>query len=119
MASDPYCNRNLLVAVVGPTGAGKSELALGIAKQLDGEIVNCDSMQIYQGLDIGTAKLGMGERRGIPHHLLDIVGPEEVFSAGEYGRVAREVVREIAARGKAAVVVGKMVWSTGLLNCHA
>jgi tRNA dimethylallyltransferase len=73
---------------------------------LDGEIVNCDSMQIYRGFDVGTAKLGVGERRGIPHHLLDIVGPEEVFSAGEYARVARETVREIAARGKVPVVVG-------------
>ena len=106
VASAPYCNRPVLIAVVGPTGAGKSELALGIARQLDGEIVNCDSMQIYRGFDIGTAKLAAGERRGIPHHLLDIVGPEEVFSAGEYGRLARKAVREIAVWGKVPVVVG-------------
>lgn len=106
VASAPYCNRPVLIAVVGPTGAGKSELALRIAEQLDGEIVNCDSMQIYRGFDIGTAKLAAGERRGIRHHLLDIVGPEEVFSAGEYGRLARKAVREIAVRGKVPVVVG-------------
>jgi tRNA dimethylallyltransferase len=95
-----------LVAVVGPTGAGKSELALRIAGDFDGEVVNCDSLQVYRHLDIGTAKLLPGERRGIPHHLLDILNPDQVFTAGEYARAARPVVEEIAGRGRLPVVVG-------------
>lgn len=96
----------LLVAVVGPTGSGKSELALGIATELDGEIVNCDSLQVYRYLDIGTAKLLPHERRGIPHHLLDILNPDQGFAAGEYARVARPVLNDIAARGRLPVVAG-------------
>lgn len=95
-----------LVAVIGPTGSGKSELALNIAAELDGEIVNCDSLQIYRYLDIGTAKVLPHERRGIPHHLLDLLNPDEVFAAGEYARVARPLLREIAARGRLPVVAG-------------
>ena len=95
-----------LVAVVGPTGSGKSELALGIAERFRGEIVNCDSLQIYKYLDIGTAKLLPEERRGIPHHLLDILNPDGVFTAGEYARAARAALREIAGRGRLPVVVG-------------
>ncbi len=95
-----------LVAVVGPTGSGKSELSLEIAQQLDGEIVNCDSLQIYRYFDIGTAKLPPGERRGIPHHLLDILLPDQLFTAGEYTRRARAVLVEIAARKRLPVVVG-------------
>jgi tRNA dimethylallyltransferase len=95
-----------LVAVVGPTGAGKSELALRIAAEFDGEVVNCDSLQLYRYLDVGTAKLLPPERRGIPHHLLDLLDPDQVFTAGEYARVARPVLREIAARGRLPVVAG-------------
>ncbi len=94
------------MAVVGPTGAGKSELALRIAQEFGGEIVNCDSLQIYRHLDIGTAKLRPEERRGIPHHLMDVAEPDEVFSAGEYARRARQLLREIAARGRLPVVCG-------------
>ncbi|HOQ44282.1 MAG TPA: tRNA (adenosine(37)-N6)-dimethylallyltransferase MiaA [Bryobacteraceae bacterium] len=95
-----------LVAIVGPTGSGKSELALNIAAELDGEIVNCDSLQVYRYLDIGTAKVLPHERRGIPHHLLDLLNPDEVFAAGEYARLARPLLREIAARGRLPVVAG-------------
>ena len=95
-----------LVAVVGPTGAGKSELALCIAGKFGGEVVNCDSLQVYRHLDIGTAKLLPGERQGVPHHLLDILNPDQVFTAGEYARAARPVLREIAGRGRLPVVVG-------------
>lgn len=94
------------MAVLGPTGAGKSELALRIAQDCHGEIVNCDSLQIYRHLDIGTAKLRPEQRRGIPHHLMDIAEPDEVFSAGEYARRARPLLREIAARGRLPVVCG-------------
>jgi tRNA dimethylallyltransferase len=95
-----------LVAVVGPTGAGKSELALRIAEDFGGEVVNCDSLQLYRHLDIGTAKLLPDERRGVPHHLLDILNPDQVFTAGEYARLARPVLASVAARGHLPVVVG-------------
>ncbi len=91
---------------MGPTGSGKSELALRIAEEFGGEIVNCDSLQIYRHFDIGTAKLPEGEWRGIPHHLLDIVNPDELFTAGEYARRAREALEEISGRGRLPVVAG-------------
>src|SRR5690242_16164156 len=89
-----------LVAVVGPTGSGKSDLALAIAEEYNGEIVNCDSVQVFRHFDIGTAKLPVQERRGIPHHLIDIVEPDELFTAGEYARLARETIADITSRGK-------------------
>lgn len=95
-----------LVAVVGPTGSGKSELALQIAEEFDGEIVNCDSLQVFRHFDIGTAKLTEAEQRGIPHHLLDIVSPDELFTAGEYARLGRQAVADITNRGKLPVVAG-------------
>ncbi|MDP9114829.1 MAG: (d)CMP kinase, partial [Acidobacteriota bacterium] len=79
-----------LAAVVGPTGSGKSALALRLAQKFGGEIVNCDSLQLYRGFDIGTAKTPARERRGIPHRLFDVLMPEESYSAGEYARAARE-----------------------------
>ncbi len=95
-----------LVAVVGPTGSGKSDLALRIAAEFSGEIVNCDSLQLYRYLDIGTAKTPLEERRGIPHHLFDILDPDQVFTAGEYARVARPLLARIAAAGRLPVVTG-------------
>ena len=95
-----------LVAVAGPTGSGKSDLALSIAAAFDGEVVNCDSLQVFRYFDIGTAKLPMEERRGIPHHLIDIADPDELFTAGEYARLARAAIAEISARGKLPVVAG-------------
>lgn len=92
--------------MLGPTGAGKSAFAISIAESFDGEIVNCDSLQIYKGFDIGTAKVPVAERRGIPHHLFDVVDPREVFTAGDYARLARVVLADISARGKVPVVVG-------------
>lgn len=95
-----------LVAVVGPTGSGKSELALSIAETFGGEVINCDSLQIYRYFDIGTAKLSPQEMRGIPHHLLDIAGPEEVFTAGEYARRARAALAGVTGRHRLPVVAG-------------
>jgi tRNA dimethylallyltransferase len=95
-----------LVAVAGPTGSGKSSLALEIATSFDGEIVNCDSLQVYRHFDIGTAKLPPDERRGVPHHLLDIINPDEVFSAGEYTRLARLAAADVSARGRLPVIAG-------------
>ena len=95
-----------LVAVVGPTGSGKSEIALDLAEAFAGEIVNCDSLQVYRHFDIGTAKLPLSERRGIPHHLIDIVNPDQLFTAGEFARVARETLADISRRGKLPILAG-------------
>ena len=97
---------NPLLVVIGPTGSGKSDLAIRLAIELDGEIVNCDSLQLYRGLDIGTAKVPEAERRGIPHHLIDLIEPTTIFTAGEYAEAARAVLREIAGRNRIPVVVG-------------
>ena len=95
-----------LVAIAGPTGSGKSDLALWIAENCNGEIVNCDSLQVYRHFNIGTAKLPEAERRGIPHHLIDIVDPVDLFTAGEYARRGRTVIEDISARGKLPVIAG-------------
>lgn len=95
-----------LVVIVGPTGAGKSGLALHLAEQLQGEIVNCDSVQIYKHFNLGSAKLSPAERRGIPHHLIDICEPEEIFTAGDYSRRARDVLHEIRLRRRVPVIAG-------------
>lgn len=95
-----------LVAITGPTGSGKSELALELAAAFHGEIVNCDSLQVYRYFDVGTAKLPLAARRGIPHHLIDILNPDELFTAGEYSRVAREAIAGISGRGCLPIVAG-------------
>jgi tRNA dimethylallyltransferase len=92
--------------VAGPTGSGKSDLALTLAQHFDGEIINCDSLQVYRHFDIGTAKLSIAERCGIPHHLIDILDPDELFTAGEYARVARETIRQISRRGRLPILAG-------------
>jgi tRNA dimethylallyltransferase len=98
-------NQNIVV-VTGPTGCGKTELALRVATEFPGEVVNCDSIQIYRLFNLGAAKLPEDERRGIPHHLIDIVNPDEVFTAGDFARVGRPVLGEIVSRGKLPVVAG-------------
>jgi tRNA dimethylallyltransferase len=95
-----------LIVVAGPTGAGKSTLALSVCEEFSGEIVNCDSLQLYRGFHVGTAKTPESERRGIPHHLLDVLDPSGGYSAGEYARVARNVIGDISGRGRLPVVVG-------------
>lgn len=94
------------VIIAGPTGSGKSDLAIRIASLFGGEIVNCDSVQIYRHFDIGAAKLPESDRRGIPHHLIDVADPCEVFTAGDFARRGREVMRQIAGRGRLPVVAG-------------
>jgi tRNA dimethylallyltransferase len=98
--------RKNVLAIAGPTGCGKSQLALQLAAELDGEIVNCDSVQIFRHFDIGSAKLPQTERRGIPHHLIDIADPDELFTAGDFARVGRRALEDIAARGHLAIVTG-------------
>jgi tRNA dimethylallyltransferase len=93
-----------LVVILGPTASGKSALAIALAERLNGEVVACDSTQVYRYFDIGTGKVPAAERRGIPHHLIDLVDPEEIFTAGEYRRRATEVLDAICARGKLPIL---------------
>ena len=95
-----------IVAVVGPTAAGKTDLSLDLAEALGGEVVNTDSMQVYRGMDIGTAKLPEGERRGIPHHLLDLLDVSEPATVAEFQGWARGVIGDCRARGVVPVLVG-------------
>jgi tRNA dimethylallyltransferase len=95
-----------VVVVAGPTGVGKSQFALRLALAVSGEIVNYDSIQIYRGFDIGSAKPSAEERRQVPHHLFDIVDAEEEFNAADYARRSRAVCEEIVARGKLPILVG-------------
>jgi len=95
-----------LVVVLGPTASGKTALSLALAERFAGEIVNCDSVAIYRELVIGTAKPSAPERARAPHHMLDLVAPEAPFTAGDYARLARQVLGEIAARGRLPIVAG-------------
>ena len=95
-----------VLAIVGPTASGKTALSLELAKRFDGEIINGDSMQVYRGLSIGTAKITPEEMNGIPHHLLDIKDPDESFSVAEYQKLVREKIKEINDRGKLPILVG-------------
>jgi tRNA dimethylallyltransferase len=99
-------SKPLLIAVLGPTATGKSALALAIAERYDGEIINCDSTAVYRGFDIGTDKLARPDRRGIPHHLIDIVEPTEEYTAAQYGRDAAAAIRAIHARGRLPILAG-------------
>ena len=98
--------RPQVVAVLGPTASGKSALGLALAEAYGGEIINCDSTAVYRGFDIGTDKLGEEARRGIPHHLIDIADPAEVYTAAQFARDAAQAIREIHARGRLPILVG-------------
>ena len=105
------------IAVIGPTGTGKSALALDVAERLGGEVVNADAMQLYRGMDIGTAKLPLSERRGIPHHQLDVLDVAETATVGRYQRAAADDVEAIIARGGVPVIVGgSMLYVQSLLD---
>lgn len=95
-----------VVAIVGPTASGKTALSIRFAKKFNGEIINGDSMQVYKGLDIGTAKITEEEMEGIPHHLLSIKEPTDSFSVAEYQKLVREKIREVQAKGKLPIIVG-------------
>jgi tRNA dimethylallyltransferase len=95
-----------LVAVLGPTAAGKTAFALALAEALGGEILSCDSMQVYRGMDIGTAKATAAERTAVPHHLLDLVEPGERFHAAAWAAAARAAIAEVTRRGRLPMVVG-------------
>jgi tRNA dimethylallyltransferase len=95
-----------VIAVVGPTGSGKSDLAVNLALALDGEVINADAMQFYRGMDIGTAKITTAERRGVPHHLLDILDVTQEASVSDFQQQARSLIGDIHARGKRAILAG-------------
>lgn len=99
-------NEGPIVAVVGPTASGKSDLGLALALRTGGEVVNCDSVQVYREIEIATAKLPFEERRGVPHHLIDFVPPEVRYTAADWARDALRVIEEIEARGRTALLVG-------------
>ena len=94
------------IAVVGPTATGKSDLAVALAERFGGEVVNADAMQLYRGMDIGTAKMTLAERRGIPHHLLDVLSVTETASVAAYQRETRAVIEELLAAGRPPILVG-------------
>ncbi|GAB2723853.1 tRNA (adenosine(37)-N6)-dimethylallyltransferase MiaA [Nocardia thraciensis] len=105
------------IAVLGPTATGKSDLALDLAQRLDGEIVNIDAMQLYRGMDVGTAKLPVAQRRGIPHHQLDVLDVTETATVAAYQRTAAADVEDIMARGRTPVIVGgSMMYVQALLD---
>ena len=103
---EPLDHVRPLLAIVGPTAAGKSALALALAEETGGEILNYDSVQVYRGFEIGSGKVPPEERRGIPHHLLDVVDPNQSFTAGDYRREAQQVLVAMRARGRLPVLVG-------------
>ena len=97
---------NSILCIAGPTAAGKTALAVELAKELDGEVVSCDSMQVYRRMDIGTAKPSPEEMQGIPHHMIDVAEPDEDFSVSRYCAMAAPIVDDIVARGKTAIIAG-------------
>ena len=96
----------LVVLLLGPTGSGKTALSLTLGERFGGEIVSCDSVAVYRGMDVGTAKPTTEERALLPHHLIDVADPDQPFTAGEYSRLARAALREIAERGRMPLVTG-------------
>lgn len=97
---------NNIICIAGPTASGKTALAVELAKELNGEVVSCDSMQIYKGMDIGTAKPTQEEMQGIVHHMIDVAEPDEDFSVSRYCAQAAPIVDDIVARGKTAIIAG-------------
>jgi tRNA dimethylallyltransferase len=95
-----------LAAIVGPTAVGKTELSIGLAQKLGGEIISCDSMQVYRGMDIGTAKASPAERNLIPHHLIDVVDPYVNFTVADYQKLAQTEIKDITLRGKLPILAG-------------
>jgi tRNA dimethylallyltransferase len=96
----------LAVILLGPTGSGKTALSLGLGERFGGEVVSCDSVAVYRGMELGTAKPSLQERARLPHHLIDVADPDQPFTAGEYSRAARAALREIAGRGRLPIVTG-------------
>jgi tRNA dimethylallyltransferase len=94
------------IVILGPTASGKTRLALALALQFNGEIINCDALQVYRGMDIGTAKVSKAEQEKVRHHMLDVQDPDRDFSAGDYQRMARAAIHDVSARGHVPLVTG-------------
>lgn len=103
---EEYRDKIKICAIVGPTASGKSSLAIWLAKQINAEIVSADSMQIYKGMDIGTAKPSVEERKLVPHHMIDFLNKDELFSVADYVKMAKSVIENIVSRGKKTILVG-------------
>ena len=99
-------SENPVIAIVGPTASGKSTLGIEVALKLNGEIINCDSVQVYKEIQIATAKVPLEERKGVPHHLIDFVSPDVNYTAGEWAREAAQKIEEIESRGRVPLLVG-------------
>src|SRR5690606_28397244 len=99
-------DKDPLVVIVGPTAVGKTKVAIELALRLGGEVVTADSMQVYKGLDIGTDKPSAAERKGVPHHLIDIVEPDQRFNVAQYQKLAHETIQEVHRRGKLPILSG-------------
>ena len=97
---------NNIICIAGPTASGKTALAVELAKEFNGEVISCDSMQIYKRMDIGTAKPTIEEMQGIPHHMIDVVEPNEDFSVGKYCELASPIIDDLVSRGKTAIIAG-------------
>lgn len=103
---NPPDNAPLAVLLLGPTGSGKTALSLALGERFGGEIVSCDSVAVYRGMDVGTAKPTLAERARLPHHLIDVANPDQPFTAGDYSRLGRTALHEIAQRGRLPLVTG-------------
>ena len=99
-------NKTPIIVIAGPTASGKTSLGIAVCKRFNGEVISADSMQIYKGMDIATAKPTKEETDGIPHHLIDIIDPEERFSVAQFKNLAEEKIKNIVSRGKIPVIVG-------------
>lgn len=106
MATKTASRPQPIIAIVGPTASGKSSLGIGLALHLGGEIINCDSVQVYQEIQIATAKVPLPERQGVPHHLIDFVSPRETFTAADWARAAIDKIEEIEMRQRRVLLVG-------------
>ena len=104
--ANPSNTEPLAVLLLGPTGSGKTALSLALGEEFHGEIVSCDSVAVYRGMDLGSAKPTLAERARVPHHLIDVADPDQGFTAGAYSRAARAALREIAGRGRLPIVTG-------------
>lgn len=106
MEPDKFINKQKLIVVAGPTGVGKSDFGVELARKYNGEIISADSVQVYEGLDIGSGKITEEEMRGIPHHMLGFISPKKDFTVMQFIRKAKTLIKQIAARGKVPMIVG-------------
>ena len=95
-----------IIVITGPTGVGKTKMSIELAKRIDAEIINADSMQVYKDLNIGTAKITEKEKEGIPHHLFDIVEPTNMYTVYDYQKDARDIINDVLSRGKKVIILG-------------